>query len=74
MVFEHKLPEHDGYYWVLDTEYPVPTIAFVQPNTRLFWINGKEWNFDHYWIHFAFGDKIEVPTQDTVEVKPFEWN
>lgn len=69
MNFTTKIPEHDGYYWFLTTDWPVPFPAYF---------DGRGWKGKFYCgtyevdanlldkLRYRVGDRIEVPKVESM--------
>lgn len=60
MKFTSKMPKKDGYYWLVEMEYPIPKIVWYSAYYKTYWDWGREVILDNN-IHYKFGDKIEEP-------------
>ena len=36
MKFKKEVPSRQGYYWYVDTTYPIPKIGFIGPFSQFF--------------------------------------
>lgn len=71
MNFSKQPPKRDGWYLVVDIQYPVPKPAFITiegPNKAIY-----DWGRQLEWYQFKdmyrFGDKIEMPSGEDVQVE-----
>lgn len=67
MNFVKQLPKVQGYYWYVDTEYPIPQIGFRGPLGKFY--NSKMNEIpETYWVkHIRFGDLIPEPPVGEIE-------
>lgn len=75
MQFTTKIPERDGYYWLLNTDWAVPFPAYFDGRGR----EGKfyasslgSYGLQASMMHdfrYQVGDKIEMPEQSKVRLE-----
>lgn len=65
MKFVKQLPTHQGYYWYVDMEYPVPQIGFRGPLYKFYNSKMQELPEQYLLTNIRFGDRIEEPSCET---------
>jgi hypothetical protein len=58
----------EGYYWYVDTSYPIPNIGFYQACNRLFF-NNRMQDHTQFVQHYRIGDMIAQPDIKDMEIE-----
>lgn len=71
MKFKKKFPKGRGYYWYVDTDYPVPKIGFLE--SGVLYGDGplQVYNEDEMGTkdHIRIGDRIDDPDPKESEIE-----
>lgn len=72
MKFSKTPPADDGYYFVLDTHYPLVKISYVYRRDGFVWIHGFDRGDDFSVCvnsPMRFGDKVKTPHPVDCEIE-----
>lgn len=71
MKFKKKFPKQGGYYWYVDTDYPVAKIGFL--HFRTLYGNGNKQAYKEHEKgtidHIRIGDRIDRPHPQKIEIE-----
>lgn len=70
MKFVKEVPTTDGYYWIVDLEYPIPKIVWLGiQHHKAYWDWGREIPISEAICKFIrWGDKVVAPDGQSVEI------
>lgn len=72
MKFQRDVPNKDGYYWMLNTEYPIPIPVFVSNSNDGYFEGGTKRGTLKSALTYKYirwGDEIEVPTIKDTQIE-----
>ena len=69
MKFKKEVPSKQGYYWYVDTTYPIPKIGFIGPFSEFF--NDRMMPIDKGLVYkfIRIGDFIPTPDVQDQEIE-----